>query len=157
MLTRSLETLWLRMERQAEKALKLASALSNHSRVERVLFPGHYASEQSTETRTVKEELFERQCTGSGSMVTFIVRPDTRKAAYAVLNAVNIAHLAVSLGSTETLVEHPRSMTHSDMTIEDLDQCGIVEGMIRVSVGLESSRDVIKDFLSALDSIQDED
>lgn len=101
LLTRSLETLWLRMERQAEKAAKLASALANHPCVERVLFPGTYAWENSSEAQTKKEELFERQCTGTGSMVTLIVRPNTRKAAFRVLNAVNIPHLAVSLGATE--------------------------------------------------------
>lgn len=90
-------------------------------------------------------------------MITFVVKPNTRKAAYCILNAVEIAHLAVSLGSTETLIEHPRSMTHSDMTIEDLDACGIEEGMIRISVGLESTKDLIKDLLSALDSIEDEE
>jgi methionine-gamma-lyase len=157
LLTRSLETLWLRMERQAEKAARLASALANHPRVDRVYFPGNYASEVSAEARAAKEELFERQCTGTGSMVTFTVKPNTRKAAYAVLNAVNIAHLAVSLGSTETLIQHPRSMTHCDMTVEDLERCGITEGMIRLSVGLESSKDLIKDMLAALDAIQDED
>jgi methionine-gamma-lyase len=84
------------------------------------------------------------------------VRPNTRKAAFTALNGVEIAHLAVSLGSSETLIEHPRSMTHSDMSIEDLDKCGIEEGMMRVSVGLESSKDLIKDLLSALDLIQDD-
>jgi cystathionine beta-lyase/cystathionine gamma-synthase len=58
---------------------------------------------------------------------------------------------------SKTLIQHPRSMTHSDMTIEDLDKCGIAEGMIRLSVGLESSKDVIKDMLAALDTIQDDD
>lgn len=86
-------------------------------------------------------------------MISIIVRPNTRAAAFAVLNGVTIAHLAVSLGSTETLIQHPRSMTHSDMSIEDLDACGVVEGMIRLSIGLESSKDLIKDLCSALDMI----
>ena len=117
---------------------------------------GHYASEESSQARQQKLELYERQCTGSGSMITIIVRPNTRQAAYAVLNHVEIAHLAVSLGSTETLMQHPRSMTHSDMSVADMDACGIVEGMIRISVGLESSKDLIKDLLSALDSIEED-
>ena len=157
MLTRSLETLWLRMERQAEKAARVAAAVASHPRVERVLFPGHYASEATTAIRQAKTKLWERQCSGTGSMISIIVRPNTRKAVFAVLNRLDIAHLAVSLGSTETLVEHPRSMTHSDMSAEDLDGCGIEEGMMRISVGLESSKDVIADLLSALDMIQDED
>lgn len=157
MLTRSLETLWLRMERQAEKAAKVAAAVGSHPRVDRVLFPGHYSSEANTHIREAKAKLWEKQCSGTGSIISIIVRPNTRKAAFAVLNGLDIAHLAVSLGSTETLVEHPRSMTHSDMSTEDLDACGITEGMLRISVGLESSKDVIADILSALDMIQDED
>jgi methionine-gamma-lyase len=155
-LTRSVETVWLRMERQAEKAQRVAAALAAHRRVAKLFFPGHYSSETNTESRDTKLKLWERQCSGTGSMITIVVSPDTRKAAYTVLNGLKLAHLAVSLGSTETLVEHPRSMTHSDMTEEDLDSCGIVEGMLRISVGLESSKDISRDLLSALDLIQDE-
>jgi methionine-gamma-lyase len=155
MLTRSVETVWLRMERQAEKAKKVAAALVAHPRVTRLIFPGQYSSEPSTVIRDTKQELFKRQCTGTGSMISIMVTPNTREAAYTVLNNINIAHLAVSLGSTETLVEHPRSMTHSDMTEEDLDACGIEEGMLRISIGLESSSDIIRDLLSALDMIHD--
>jgi methionine-gamma-lyase len=143
------------MERQAEKAEKVAAAVAAHPNVERVFFPGHYASETNNTDRCRKMQVYEKQCTGPGSMITFIVRPNTREAAYEVLDNVEIAHLAVSLGSTETLMEHPRSMTHSDMTVQDLDTCGIVEGMLRLSVGLESSKDLIKDLLAALDSIDD--
>lgn len=198
MLTRSLETVWLRMERQAEKAAKVVAALAAHPRVERVLFPGFYSSETSTEEREAKMRLYEKQCTGTGSMVTIILKPNTRKAAYSVLNGLDVAHLAVSLGryvvstvplksccfmlssivgiisfsqifnlvlvlphtsimkSTETLAQHPRSMTHSDMAESDLDATGMKEGLIRISVGLESSKDIIADLLSALDLIEDE-
>lgn len=156
MLTRSLETVYLRMERQAEKAQKVAAALAAHPRVARVLFPGHYSSELSSAERQRKTELWERQCSGTGSMLSIVVRPNTRRAAYALLNNVEIAHLAVSLGSTETLIQHPRSMTHSDMDVSDLEACGISEGMVRISVGLESSKDLIKDLLSGLDAIEDE-
>lgn len=151
MLTRSLETVWLRMERQAEKAQEVAAELAAHRRVKKVLFPGRYDGDAE------KQSLWERRCTGTGSLVSIIVKPNTRKAAYDVLNALEVVHLAVSLGSTETLAQHPRSMTYSDMSIEDLDACGIVEGMIRISVGLESVRDIVNDLLSALDKIQDED
>jgi methionine-gamma-lyase len=153
MLTRSLETLWLRMEKQAEKASKIARALAAHPNVSLVLFPGLPLQEGQS---SKKAELWKRQCTGTGSMIAFVVRPNTREAAYTVLDALDIAHLAVSLGSTETLVQHPRSMTHSDMTEEDLDACGIVEGMLRLSVGLESSLDLTNDLLSALDLLREE-
>jgi len=153
LVTRSVETLWLRMERQSQKAEKVAAALAAHPSVERMYLPGHYGSEASTAVRERKLALYARQCRGCGSMISLIVRPNTRGAAYEVLNRVELAHLAVSLGGTETLIEHPRSMTHSDMSAEDLDACGIVEGMIRISIGLESSGDLIKDLLSALDAI----
>lgn len=157
MLTRSVETVWLRMERQAEKAQKVANALAAHPRVTKLYFPGSYSGEKTSAARAVKTELWQKQCSGSGSMIAIIVHPNTRKAAFTVLNGMKIAHLAVSLGSTETLVEHPRSMTHSDMTTADLDACGIEEGMLRISIGLESSKDITNDLLAALDLIQDDD
>jgi len=154
MLTRSLETLWLRMERQAEKATKIAKAVAAHPNVERVIFPGlSFGNNPNEESQAV----WERQCTGTGSMISIVVRPNTREAAFKVLNGLDIAHLAVSLGSTETLVQHPRSMTHSDMSVEDLNTCGIVEGMLRISVGLENSSDITNDILSALDLLKNEE
>jgi methionine-gamma-lyase len=156
MLTRSLETLWLRMERQAEKATKVATALASHPNVARVLFPGLSLGSRNDEESQEKKALWERQCTGTGSMISFIVRPNTREASYKVLNGLDIAHLAVSLGSTETLVQHPRSMTHSDMSTEDLEACGISEGMLRISVGLENSTDITNDILHALDLLKED-
>lgn len=145
MLTRSLETCWLRMERQAEKALKVGAALEAHPGVARVIFPG------LTECDSKQAEIYDRQCSGPGSMITFYLRDESREATYRFLDAVRIAHLAVSLGGTESLIEHPRTMTHSDMTEEALDACGITDSMIRLSVGLESSDDLIKDLVAALE------
>ena len=86
-------------------------------------------------------------------MFSFELKDNTREAAYRFLDHLKIFHLAVSLGGTESLIEHPRSMTHSDMSIEHLDRAGITEGMIRVSVGLESSEDLIQDILQALEYV----
>jgi methionine-gamma-lyase len=133
----------------------LCAALAAHKNVESIYLPGHYASATSAHARKSQQALFQRQCTGSGSMIALVVRPNTRAAAFQVLNHVELAHLAVSLGGTETLMEHPRSMTHSDMSVEDLDACGIVEGMLRISIGLESSSDIIHDLLAALDAIDE--
>jgi methionine-gamma-lyase len=96
-------------------------------------------------------KIYEKQCSGPGSMITFLLRDESLETAYKFLDSVRIAHLAVSLGGTESLIEHPRTMTHSDMTEEALDQCGITNSMIRLSVGLESSDDLIKDLVAALD------
>jgi methionine-gamma-lyase len=146
MLTRSIETLWIRMERQAEKALKIATALQHHPKIERVRFPGLLTQSDGAAYTT-----YTKQCSGPGSVMSFYLKDGTGKSAYRFLDAVRLCHLAVSLGGTEALIEHPRSMTHSDMTSEDLDRCGITEAMIRLSVGLESSDDIVQDLYQALD------
>jgi methionine-gamma-lyase len=148
MLTRSIETLWIRMERQAEKAMKIATALQNHPMIDRIRFPGLLTPSDGAAYAT-----YMKQCSGPGSVLSFDLKDRTREAAYRFLDAVRLCHLAVSLGGTEALIEHPRSMTHSDMTSEDLDRCGITEAMIRLSVGLESSDDIIQDVLQALEKV----
>lgn len=146
LLTRSLETCWLRMERQAKNAKEVALALNDHPKVWRVLFPA-LLSDRDGEQRTI----FKRQCSGPGSMITFFLKDSSLEAAYRFLNAVRICHLAVSLGGTESLIEHPRTMTHSDLSVEALDRCGITNSMIRLSVGLEHPNDIIHDLRQALD------
>lgn len=148
LLTRSMETLWLRMERQAEVATKVAQALRTHPDVAKVYFPGLLKRQDGT-----SYEVFRRQCSGPGAMISFDLKAGTVEAAYKFLDAVEICHLAVSLGGTESLIEHPRTMTHSDMTPEDLDRCGITDAMIRLSIGLENSDDLIADLFNALNAI----
>ncbi|MBW8869463.1 MAG: PLP-dependent transferase [Acidobacteriales bacterium] len=148
MLTRSLETCWLRMERQAEKATKVATALTQHPKVKRVLFPGLLSENDGPSYATYK-----KQCTGPGSMITFYLKDAGFEEASRFLDAVKICHLAVSLGGTESLIEHPRTMTHSDMSEDDLERCKITNSMIRLSVGLESSKDLVRDLFDALDQI----
>ena len=84
-------------------------------------------------------------------MISFYLKYYSRQAAFRFLNQLTICHLAVSLGGTESLIEHPRSMTHSDMSLEDLERAQISEGMLRLSVGLESSDDIIEDLGRALE------
>lgn len=148
MLTRSIETLWVRMARQAEKAEKVARAIQRHPKIKKVIFPGLLKPSDGTPYRVYK-----KQCSGPGSMLSFYLKDDSRKAAFKFLNNLQVCHLAVSLGGTESLIEHPRSMTHSDMSLDDLNRAGITEGMIRLSVGLESSDDLIADLESALKSM----
>lgn len=147
LLTRSIETLWMRMERQAEKALKVAKALDRMPQVERVLYPGLLTKADGDAYR-----IRQKQCEGNGAMITFYLKDGRRETAFRVLDSVRVCHLAVSLGGTESLIEHPRTMTHSDMTEEDLNLCGISDGMIRLSVGLESSRDLIRDLAEAIET-----
>jgi methionine-gamma-lyase len=145
MLARSIETVWVRMKRQAEKAQKVAKALAKHPKVKKVIFPGLLTKAHGEAYR-----VYRKQCAGPGSVITFYLKDPSRKAAFHFLDSLKICHLAVSLGGTESLIEHPRSMTHSDLSREDLDRAGITENMIRLSVGLESSEDLIADLSQAL-------
>ncbi|MBI5077423.1 aminotransferase class I/II-fold pyridoxal phosphate-dependent enzyme [Candidatus Falkowbacteria bacterium] len=149
LLTRSVETLWMRMERQAEVAAKVAQALKVHPAVSKVYFPGLLRRQDGK-----AYEIYRKQCLGPGAMITFDLKAGTMEAAYKFLDAVEICHLAVSLGGTESLIEHPRTMTHSDMTEEDLDLCGITNAMVRLSIGLENSDDLIADIFNALKEIE---
>jgi methionine-gamma-lyase len=143
LLMRSLETLALRMERQVETARKVADFLRDHDRVQRVNYLGHL------EAGTSQHELYERQCLGPGAMISFEV-PGGEPAAFRFLNALKLVKLAVSLGSTESLAEHPASMTHSEATHEENCAAGVTDGLVRISVGVEHPDDLILDIAQAL-------
>lgn len=146
LMLRSLETLKIRMEAQAANAEKLARFLAGHPAVGRVLYPGLLA------TGSLQHEVFTRQCSGPGSLMAFELHDAADKdAAFRVLNRFRLAHLAVSLGGTETLVEHPAAMTHADVSDWVKRRSGISAGMIRVSCGVERIDDLIADFRQALD------
>jgi methionine-gamma-lyase len=143
---RSLGTLQLRMEKQQENCLKVLELLRTHPSVASVAYPG------SREMGPRQMDLWKSQCTGTGSVVSFLVKGGEREA-FRVLDNTHHAKLAVSLGGIETLIEHPSSMTHSDMTAEEKARTGITENMIRLSVGLEDADDLVEDLRQALDLI----
>jgi methionine-gamma-lyase len=142
---RSLGTLQLRMEKQQENALQLVDFLCKHPKVGRVLYPG------LPEMGDRQVELWKQQCTGTGSVLSFTLRGGGEAEAFRVLDAVKHMKLAVSLGGIETLIEHPYSMTHADMTPEEKRQAGFGEDMIRLSVGLEDPDDLAADLAQALE------
>ncbi len=144
LLLRSLETLSVRMEKQQETALHLARMLAAHPAVARVYYPGHLDEAQNA--------IWSRQCQGSGSLISFDVKGGEAEA-FRVLDAVEICKLAVSLGGTESLVEHPSTMTHSDLDDETKAMAGIGPAMIRLSVGLEAVVDLEADLRGALDML----
>lgn len=146
LMLRSLETLKIRMEAQSRSAIKLAHFLEDHPAVGRVLYPG------LLEEGIRQHAIWRSQCSGPGSLIAFEMKdPSDKPGAFRVLNRLTIAHLAVSLGGTETLVEHPSAMTHSDVSIEHQARAGITPGMIRVSLGIENIEDILNDFQQALD------
>jgi methionine-gamma-lyase len=143
---RSLGTLQIRMEKQQENAVKIVEFLRKHPKIERVAYPG------LPEMGDRQVALWKKQCTGTGSIVSFLVKGGEPEA-FKVLDAVHHMKLAVSLGGIETLIEHPGTMTHSDMTAAEKIHAGITENMIRLSVGLEDPEDLIADLKQALDKI----
>lgn len=142
---RSLGTLQLRMEKQQDNARRLVELLRKHPKVGRVLYPG------LPEMGERQVALWKAQCAGTGSVLSFTLGEGGEAACFRVLDAVQHAKLAVSLGGIETLVEHPYSMTHSDMTPEEKQLAGIGDDMIRLSVGLEEPEDIASDLLQALE------
>ncbi|MCB9671904.1 MAG: PLP-dependent transferase [Alphaproteobacteria bacterium] len=144
LLLRSLETVSVRMRRQAKNARALATLLADHPKVTRVLYPTLLTP------GSPEHALWKRQCTGPGSLIAFEVEGG-EAAAQVVLDAFEICRLAVSLGGTETLVEHPMSMTHADVPPADLEAHGVTPGLIRMSVGLEHLSDLKRDLRQALD------
>jgi methionine-gamma-lyase len=146
LLMRSLETLKMRMTAAMKNARHVARFLNDHPKVERV----HYLGDLSPEHPMF--EVYQRQCLGPGSLIAFEV-PGGEAAAFRVLNALRLVHLAVSLGGTESLAQHPASMTHADVPCDQRQQFGITDGMIRLSVGVEHYEDLIADLAQALEAV----
>jgi methionine-gamma-lyase len=143
LLLRSLETLKMRMTASAKNARYVADFLVQHPKVERVHYLGHLTEQDPS------HDVYMRQCLGPGSMVSFDLRGG-EPAAFRFLNSLELAKLAVSLGGTESLAEHPASMTHADVQAADQARMGIGPGMVRISVGVEHYEDLIADFKQAL-------
>jgi methionine-gamma-lyase len=144
MLLRSLETLSIRMRRQAKTARRIAAYLNEHPNVSAVYYPGLLKPGEP------QHEIYQRQCLGPGSLVAFEVKGG-EKEAFRVLDRFKLCRLAVSLGGTESLVEHPMTMTHSDVPRADLEAMNVTPGMIRMSVGIEHEADLLADIKQALE------
>ncbi len=146
MLMRSLETLKLRMTSQMKNARYVADYLADHPKVQRVYYLGHLA--EGTPAHTI----FHKQCLAPGSMIAFDIVGGEAEA-FRFLNALQLFHLAVSLGGTESLAEHPASMTHSDVDPEERMELGITESMVRLSIGVEHPEDLIADLEQAFAAV----
>jgi cystathionine beta-lyase/cystathionine gamma-synthase len=143
MLDGRLPTVALRMNRQSKNAQRLAEALNGHPKIARVLYPSLF---EDAEQRRIYEE----QCAYPGGIFSLDFAGG-RAAAFDFLRSLRIGRNAVSLGGVETLVCHPKSTTHSGMSARELDEAGIGDGLVRVSVGIEDWRDILADFEQALE------
>lgn len=141
MVLRGLKTLPLRMRQCSQTALQLARFLERHAAVERVLYPGLQSHPQHA--------LASRQMQHGGGMISIVVRGGQR-AATRVLSGVRLFVCAESLGGVESLIEHPASMTHASIPKPIRTRLGVADGLIRLSIGLESARDLRADLEQAL-------
>ena len=138
---RGLKTLGLRMERHCANAAKIAAWLETHPKVERVIYPGLKSHPQ--------HELALRQMPSFGAIIAVVLKGGAT-AVNAALPRCKIFTLAESLGAVESLIQHPASMTHASIPPETRQAAGIVDGLVRISVGIEDVRDLIADLEQAL-------
>ncbi len=145
LILRGMTTLEIRMKKHCDNAEKVARFLENHPKIKKVYYPslsshpGH--------------KIARKQMNGYGGVLSFEVKGGY-EAGKVLVNSVKIINLAVSLGAVESLIEHPASMTHSELTPEERKKAGIKDGLIRLSVGLEDVEDIINDLSQALEKIK---
>ena len=145
MLLRSLETLELRMTRAGENAATVCGYLRGHPKVDRVGYLGFLEDDRQA-------DIYRRHCLGAGSTFSLYLKGGEAEA-FAFLDALSIAKLAVSLGGTETLASHPAGMTHLSVPDARKQALGITDNLVRISIGVEDPEDLAADFEQALASI----
>lgn len=138
------KTLSIRMDAQSENALAIAKFLESHPKVDRVCYPGLASHPQ--------HDLAKRQASGFGAMVWFEVRGGVASGKK-IMDSLRLWSLAENLGSVESLVTHPVTMTHADVEEAERKRVGITDGLVRLSVGLEDGGDLIEDLKRALEKV----
>ena len=142
-LLKGLETLDLRVRRQADNAVRVTEALCSHTAVRRVVFPGRPDHPQAN--------LIAAQMSGPGNVVAFDL--GTRERAWAFLDALGIVDISNNLGDAKSMATHPSTTTHRSMSESERLEIGLTEGWVRMSVGLEDAEDLAEDVLQALDKV----
>lgn len=141
LLIRGLKTLALRMERHSSNAMEIARFLESQAKIAKVMYPGLPSHPQ--------HKVAKKQMREFGGMIALELKGG-EEAGKSLMNSVKVCVLTISLGDIETLIEHPASMTHSTYSREELEKVGITPGLVRLSVGLEDVKDLIKDLDQAL-------
>lgn len=140
-----LPTVHLRMNRQSKNAQRVAEHLSNHPKIDKVYYPTLFDDPEQARIR-------DAQCDFPGGLISLDLKGG-KAGAFDFLRNLRLARNAVSLGGVETLVCHPRTTTHSGWTQQALDEAGIGDGLVRISIGIEDWRDLLSDFEQALSKI----
>lgn len=144
LIQRSLSTLKIRMTEQCKNCKFIYDYLSTHPKILKIYYPGYNSDNQNL--------IFKNEMKGSGSILSFEIN-DNKKNVFKFLNNLKVFKLAVSLGSVESLIQHPSSMTHSDLTHDEKAKYGIKDNLVRISVGLENYKDLIRDLEDAFNKI----
>ena len=142
LILRGIKTLHIRMDRACENAQKIAAYLKTNSKIETVNFPGF--------KEHPGHEIAKKQMKQFGAMVSFSLKNDSIEAANKVLSSTKLFSLAESLGGVESLIGHPATMTHGSIPLEERRKTGVVDSLIRLSIGIEDSDDLIDDLKTAL-------
>ena len=147
LILRSLETYTIRIKAQEDNTHKVAQFLMTHPAVEEVRYLGNVA-----DWNPEQHKVFTEEYGGVGSMIALYIKGG-EKEAFTVLNHIEVFKLGVSLGSTESLAEHPYSMTHAKVDDDLKEEIGITNSLIRLSIGVEDADDLIHDLNTALNLI----
>lgn len=142
---RGIKTLHLRMQRHCENGEKIAHWLLTQEKVDKVYWPGFESHPN--------HDVAKRQMRGFGGMISFTLKGNQLEDAHAVVKAVEIFSLAESLGGVESLIGHPATMTHASIPKEEREKTGVVDSLIRLSVGVEDAADLIADLEQAFASL----
>jgi cystathionine gamma-lyase len=139
---RGIKTLHIRMDRHCENAIKVCKYLQSNPKVDKIYFPGILTHKN--------HKIAKQQMKGFGGMVSFTLKNDNIKEAHKVLSRFKVFSLAESLGGVESLCGHPATMTHASIPKEVREKSGVVDSLIRLSVGIEDAYDLIEDLKQAL-------
>ena len=139
---RGIKTLHVRMQRHSENGAAIANYLNQHSRIEKVYWPGFESHPN--------HQIAKDQMNDFGGMISFVPKGGDRATAIKIVEKMEVFTLAESLGGVESLAGHPASMTHASIPKEEREKSGVVDGLIRLSVGIEDVQDLIEDLEQAI-------
>jgi cystathionine beta-lyase len=139
---RGIKTLHLRVQRHCENGEKIANFLKNHPKIDKVYWPGFESHPN--------HDVAKKQMRGFGGMISFTLKGNKLEDALEIVKKVHLFALAESLGGVESLIGHPATMTHASIPKEIREQSGVVDSLVRLSVGIEDADDLIQDLEKAL-------
>lgn len=139
---RGIKTLHLRMQRHCENGEKIANYLTTHPKIDKVYWPGFPTHPN--------HQVAKEQMRGFGGMISFTLKGNKIEDAHAIVKKTELFALAESLGGVESLIGHPATMTHASIPKEEREKSGVVDSLIRLSVGVEDADDLIDDLIQAL-------